>query len=250
MFLTALFLLKKYKIITKGDENRTIQLFLYKINLKLKAMRLVSIVFIVCLWVSTMNAQNLSKIMLPAPTADRGASVMKALAERQSRRAFSSKAISLADLSDLLWAANGVNRPADGKRTAPSALNKQDIDVYVFTPEGVYLYDAVQHVLNPIAVGDQRDAVAGGQDFVKQAPVCLVYVSDLSRFGMGNTEQVKLMAAMDAGIVSENVNLFCAGVGLATVPRASMDQAALKKILKLSGSQLPLMNNPVGHPVD
>lgn len=212
-------------------------------------MKRVSIVVWICLWVSIMNAQELTKITLPAAARDRGASVMKALADRQSRREFSGKEISLQDLSDLLWAANGVNRPSDGKRTAPSALNKQDVDIYVFTKDGVYLYDAPGHVLNPVAAGDHRDAVAGGQDFVKQAPVCLVYVSDLDRFGMGLSEQVKLMAAMDAGIVSENVNLFCAAVGLATVPRASMDQAALKQILKLSDNQLPLMNNPVGHPV-
>lgn len=195
-----------------------------------------------------MQAQTVKEIVLKTPDQTRGSHVMKAFADRRSERTFAAKEISLQDLSDLLWAANGINRPADRKRTAPSALNKQDIDIYVFKPEGVYLYEADRHVLKPVADGDHRDAVAGGQDFVKTAPVCLVYVSDLARFGGGITEQAKLMGAMDAGIVSQNVNLFCAGVGLATVPRASMDQAALRKLLKLSAAQIPMMNNPVGHP--
>ena len=170
---------------------------------------------------------------------------MKALSDRRSDRAYADKALSLQDLSDLLWAANGINRP-DGKRTAPSALNKQDIDIYVIMKEGAYLYDAKSNSLQPIAKGDHRGAVAGGQDFVKPAPVSVVLVSDLSRFGK-ITDRVKLKAAVDAGCVSQNINIFCSAVGLATVPRASMDMNALKQILKLTENQLPLMNNPVGY---
>lgn len=206
------------------------------------------IVTTLLLFVSTMNAQNLKEIRLHAPDKTRGTNVMKALADRHSAREFANKELSMQDLSDLLWAANGINRPSDGKRTAPSALNKQDIDVYVFTKEGAYLYDARQQVLKPIAEGDHRTLVAGGQDFVTTAPVCLVFVSDLSRFGIGASEHVKLMGAMDAAIVSQNVNLICAGIGLSTVPRATMDSEGLKRILKLSDSQLPFMNNPVGYP--
>lgn len=211
-------------------------------------MRRISLILSTLLLVVGMQAQSIKEIILKAPDKSRGANVMKALADRHSDRVFADRTLSLQDLSNLLWAANGVNRPADGKRTAPSALNKQDIDVYVFTPEGVYLYDAARHVLKPVADGDHREAVAGGQDFVKAAPVSLVYVSDLSRFGKGVTEQTKLMGAMDAGIVSQNVNLFCAGVGLSTVPRATMDKATLKKLLHLSDTQIPMMNNPVGFP--
>lgn len=212
-------------------------------------MKTFAMVLLASLLFPSVHAQSGRDIVLKAPDKTRGVSMMKALADRRSERVFADKELSLADLSDLLWAANGVNRPADGKRTAPSAMNKQDIDVYVFTSKGVYFYDAAAHRLKAIAEGDHRAAVAGGQDFVKTAPVSLVYVSDVSRFGRGVTEQTKLMAAMDAGIVSQNVNLFCAGVGLATVPRATMDQAALKKLLKLSTTQIPLMNNPVGYPV-
>lgn len=200
------------------------------------------------LFIPIMNAQNLKEIRLNTPDKTRGANVMKAFADRRSDREFADKALSIQDISDMLWAANGVNRSSDSKRTAPSALNKQDIDVYIFTKEGAYLYDAHLHALKPIAEGDHRALLAGGQDFVKTAPVCLVFVSDLSRFEMGASEQVKMMGAMDAGIVSQNVNLFCSGVGLSTVPRATMDKEGVKRILKLSDSQLPIMNNPVGYP--
>lgn len=200
-----------------------------------------------CATMTTLHAQGAGELKLNRPDLHRGVNVMKAFSDRHSDREFSTRELSLQDLSDLLWAANGVNRPGDGKRTAPSALNKQDVDIYVFLAKGVYLYDASKHVLKLVAEGDHRAVVAGRQDFVKQAPVSLVYVSDLSRFGMGLDEQVKLMGAMDAGIVSQNVNLFCAGVGLSTVPRASMDQEALRKLLKLSDTQVPMMNNPVGY---
>lgn len=186
-------------------------------------------------------------IKLPQPNLNRAGSVMKALSERHSTREFAQKALSLADLSDLLWAANGINRKDLGKRTAPSALNKQDVDVYVVLPEGSYLYDAKSHVLNLVAEGDHRDAVAGGQAFVKSAPVSLVLISDLSRFGDAKNERTRLMGAMDAGIVSQNISIFCSAAKLATVPRASMDSEQLKKVLKLKDTQIPMMNHPVGY---
>ena len=209
-------------------------------------MRKFSFLFAALMLIVTMHAQDLKEIKLNTPDKNRGTSVMKALSDRHSDREYASKELSRQDLSDLLWAANGINRP-DGKRTAPSALNKQDIDVYVIMKEGAYLYDAKANSLRPIAAGDHRAAVAGSQDFVKSAPVCLVLISDLSRFE-NVADHTKLMAAVDAGIVCQNINIFCAAVGLATVPRATMDQAALKRILKLTDNQLPLMNNPVGYP--
>lgn len=198
------------------------------------------------LFVTNLQAQDLKEIKLNAPDKTRGSSVMKALSDRHSDRIYSDKDLSLQDLSDLLWAANGINR-SDGKRTAPSALNKQDVDIYVFTKDGAYLYTPKANALKLVAKGDYRGAVAGGQDFVKTAPVSLVLVTDLSRFG-NISDQTKLMGAVDVGIVCQNINLFCAAIGLSTVPRATMDQAALKSILHLSDSQLPIMNNPVGYP--
>lgn len=202
---------------------------------------------LVCLVLSAAAFAADKVVKLPKPNLNRSGAVMKALSERQSTREYASKALSLADLSDLLWAANGINRSDSGKRTAPSAMNKQDVDVYVVLPEGTYLYDAKKHQLNLVAEGDHRGAVAGGQAFVKTAPVSLVLVSDISRFGDAKSARNQLMGAMDAGIVSQNISLFCSSANLATVPRASMDFDQLKKVLKLKETQMPMMNHPVGY---
>ena len=207
---------------------------------------------LVCLMLSAAAFAADKVIKLPKPNLNRTGAVMKALSERHSTREYASKALSLADLSDLLWAANGINRKESGMRTAPSALNKQDVDVYVVLPEGSYLYDAKNHQLTLIAAGDYRGAVAGGQAFVKTAPVSLVLISDLSRFGDAKSPRSKfggevLMPALDAGIVSQNISIFCSAANLATVPRASMDNEQLKKVLKLKDSQMPMMNHPVGY---
>mgnify|MGYP000601022195 CR=1 FL=1 len=185
---------------------------------------------LVCLMFSEVALAAEKVIKLPKPNLDRTGSVMKALSERHSTREFAAKALSLSDLSDLLWAANGVNRKDSGKRTAPSALNKQDVNV-----------------LTLVAEGDYRSAVAGGQAFVKSAPVSLVLVSDVSRFGDAKNARNQLMGAMDAGIVSQNISVFCSSAKLATVPRASMDGNQLKKVLKLKDGQIPMMNHPVGY---
>ncbi|MDR1675878.1 MAG: SagB/ThcOx family dehydrogenase [Tannerella sp.] len=205
------------------------------------------IALICCLTAAGISAQELQEIRLNAPDKTRGSATMKALSDRHSDREYSPQELSLQDLSDLLWAANGVNRP-DGKRTAPSAMNKQEIDVYAIRADGAYLYDAQAHSLKPVAGGDYRAAVAGSQDFAKTAPVCIVTVINLDKLGDPKAEHIRLMGAVDAGIVTQNINLFCAAVGLSTVPRASMDQDELRKVLKLSDSQLPIMNNPVGYP--
>lgn len=206
------------------------------------------LVFALCafLFVGCANAQDLKVIKLDPPTKTGGESVMKVFNDRKSDREFAPDKLKLSDLSNLLWATNGINR-SDGKRTAPSAKNAQDVDVYVILEEGAYFYDAKEHALNPITAGDYRGAVAGGQDFVKAAPVSIVLVSELSRLGDIN-EKTKLMGAVDVGIVCQNINIACAGLGLATVPRATMDTETLKTVLKLKDTQLLLMNNPVGYP--
>ncbi len=196
---------------------------------------------------ASVSAQDLSAIQLNTPSTDRGKSIMGSLHARHSDRAFDTKELSLQDLSDLLWAANGVNRAEEKKRTAPSAMNKQEIELYVFNKDGVYKYDAFGNTLQPVASGDHRSLIAGAQDFVMSAPVSLLMVADLSKFD-NTDEHTKIMSAADAGIVSQNINLFCAGVGLSTVPRASMDSNGLKELLNLSDTQIPLLNNPVGYP--
>lgn len=173
--------------------------------------------------------------------------LMQALSDRKSDREFADKQLSLEDLSSLLWAANGINRE-NGKRTAPSAVNAQDIDVYVCMANGAYLYDAQKNQLQRITTEDICSAVAANQQVM--APVFLVLISDLSRFPArvsSDRARCELMANMDAGYVSGNIGLYCAAANLVTVPRATMDKAALKKALKLTDNQLPILNNPVGY---
>lgn len=203
--------------------------------------------FIFVIYNNFLFAQPPQTITLKSPDTTRGLTVMKALTLRASIKEFDTSSLKLQDLSDLLWAANGVNRPESGKRTAPSAQNAQDIDIYVFMKSAVYLYDAKKHQLNFVTDGDYRMLIAGRQEWVAQAPVVLLLVSDVSRFRAGTDSLKIIWAAMDAGIVSQNIAVFCAGVGLATVPRASMDQQKLRELLKLKDTQYIMLNNPVGY---
>jgi len=207
-----------------------------------------SVVLICGIFLATgLWAQELKTVELNPPDKDRGLPVMKALSLRASASEWDTTSLSLQDLSDLLWAAIGVNRPEEGKRTAPSALNAQDIDLYVFMKSGVYLYDSKEHLLEPVADGDFRKFVADRQQEVASTPVICVMVSDISRFRFGEEDQKLTWAAMDAGTVSQNIGLFCAGTGLATRPRANMDQQKLREILQLKESQHLMLNNPVSY---
>jgi len=190
-------------------------------------------------------AQELAPVALPAPQTDGGKPLMQALRLRASARAFAPDPLPEQTLSNLLWAAWGINRPQEGKRTAPSARNWQEIDVLVVNATGTYAYDAAGHALKPLAAGDLR-ALAGTQDFVKDAPVNLVYVADTSRMQGGSDAQP--MAYADAAFIAQNVYLFCASEGLATVVRASVDRPALAKALKLRESQLVVFAQTVGFP--
>ena len=155
--------------------------------------------------------------------------------------------ISDATLSQVLWAACGINRPESKKITAPSAINAQDILMYVARKDGAYLYDPQSNTLKKICNDDLRDAVAANQKFAATAPVCLIMVTDLSKFG-NRGQQALPMANMDAGYVSENICLVCTALGLNTVPRIGMDKAAISKALGLTEMQIPLLNNPIGWP--
>jgi len=186
-------------------------------------------------------AQDLKPVQLPAPRTEGGMPLMQALKQRHSTRAFSTQRLSNETLSDLLWAAFGINRP-DGHRTAPSAMNWQEIDIYVATPDGVYLYDAKANALQPVAAGDLR-AVAGTQPFVKDAAVNLVYVADTVR-SHGNSDFINA----DAGFIAENAYLFCASEGLVTVVRASVDRAAVAKAFRLRPEQRVVLAQSVGYP--
>ncbi len=189
-------------------------------------------------------AQEIKPIKLLDPQTEGGKPLMQALKERKSVREFSSKELPLQVISDLLWAANGINRPDSGHRTAPSAMNMQEIDIYVAKAEGLYLFDAKANILIPILAGDIR-ALTGKQSFVKDAPINLIYVADLSRM---KTQDADFYAATDTGFISENVYLFCASAGLATVVRGLTDRPALAKAMKLRTDQKIILAQTVGYP--
>ena len=180
-------------------------------------------------------------IVLPEPVKTGGMPLMDALANRASCRNFSAREPDTQTLSDLLWAAWGINRP-DGRRTAPSALNKQEITLYVILKSGVYIYDAEKHVLKLVTSGDHRD-LAGTQDFTHSAPVTLVYAADFSRQVSPSDEY----AAAGAGFIGQNVYLFAAANGMATVFRASIDRDGIRKCFELTPSQRPLFAQSVGY---
>ena len=182
--------------------------------------------------------------MLPAPDMTAGTTVMEAMANRRSIRKYTERKFTDQELSNLLWAAMGKNRE-DGRRTAPTCRNFQEIRLFVFDAEGVGEYHPATHSLTPCVVGDYRHLLAAGQDFVKTAPICLVMVADMTKFGNVD-ERAKMMASVDAGIVSQNISVACAGLGFATVPRAMMQAADIVKLLNLSDSHIAIMNNPVG----
>ncbi|HEY3382485.1 MAG TPA: SagB/ThcOx family dehydrogenase [Vicinamibacterales bacterium] len=196
---------------------------------------------------SLAAAQDLAPIKLPAPQTDGGKPLMQVLKARQSSREFGPEKVSMQVLSNLLWAAWGVSRP-DGRRTAPSASNKQEIDVYVALPDGAYIYDAKAHALNPVVPGDLRGAT-GTQPFPGTAALNLVYVADTSKVARPATDPQQAMnIGADAGYISENAYLFCASEGLATVVRASVDKASLAKALRLRDTQVIVLAQSVGYP--
>ena len=192
-------------------------------------------------------AAELKAIQLLKPQTDSGRPLMQVLKDRSSSRSFGKEKLSMQVLSNLLWAAFGVNRTDTGKRTAPSAMNRQEIDIYVAMADGLYLYDSKAHSLIPILSEDIR-AMTGTQDYVKDAPVNLIYVADYSKMSSGTKEDKDFYSAADTGFIGENVYLYCASEGLATVVRASIDRQALAKVMKLRPDQRIILAQSVGYP--
>ena len=198
--------------------------------------------------ISSTFAQELKPIQLPKAQMDGGKPLMQALKDRKSARTFSVEKLPMQTLANMLWAACGINRPDLGQRTAPSAMNRQEIDIYVATVDGLYLYNAKANELEPIVTGDIR-ALTGRQPFVAEAPVNLVFVTDYSKMGerMGD-DQKDFYSAADTGFISENVYLYCASEGLSTVVRATIDKPALAKAMKLRPDQKVILSQTVGYP--
>jgi len=187
-----------------------------------------------------------SVIELPKPAKRGGMPLMEALARRRSSREFASKPLPLPMLSNLLWAAFGMNR-RNGGRTAPSAINAQEIDVYVALPYGAYLYDVKIHALQLVAASDLR-RITGYQDFVDEAPLDLVFIADHSRMTLVPVDRRESYASAAAGAIAQNVYLFAASNGLATVIRGWIDRSAIADALGLSHDHQVLLSQTVGYP--
>ena len=185
-------------------------------------------------------------IDLPVPQQTGGMPLMEALAKRSTGREFDSRDLSTEQLSSLLWACFGINRP-DGKRTAPSAKDCREADVYVVLKQGAYLYDAKSNKLD-LAVAEDLRSLAATQAFATNAPVHLVFVADLARMGKGSVDEKKTFADIDVGYISQNAYLFCASEGLATGARYSVDRKALGIKLKLRPDQMIVLGQSVGYP--
>jgi nitroreductase len=244
--------------------------------------------FILCAF-GRAQAQDLKSIKLNKTNMKRGSSLMEALSAKASVQGWSDKELSMQDLSDLLWAAAGINRPDNKKRTYSSAQNAQDVDIFVFLKDGVYIYDAANHALNPVLSGDHRGDIAssfggggtagpgatpgareggapsgpgetarGGGESGPPAgaraqgqsnfPVNILLVSDTSKFRSGPDDLKSEWGAISAGIITQNIMLFCAANGLGTHPRAMFDKAVLRTLLNLKDTQNPILELPVGHP--
>lgn len=200
-----------------------------------------------CVWMaSTLAGEDLTPVPFPKPSTDGGRPLMAALKDRRSTRDISDRTVPMATLGNLLWAGFGINRSTNAHRTAPSAMNSQELEIYVALAAGVYRYDAKDHALQPVATEDIRRRT-GGQDYVKVAPIALIFVGDLARLEKAKPEDRERYGWFSAGCVSQNVSLFCASEGLATVVHET-DRKSLAEALHLKPDQRVILSQSVGWP--
>jgi len=192
------------------------------------------------------TAQEITK--LPPPQTEGGMPLMQALKERKSSREFSAQKIPMSVLSNLLWSAWGINR-SDGHRTAPSARNMQELDVYVASSDGLFLYEAANHQLKKI-LGEDIRAATGNNEYVKDAALNLIYVADLKKANIPDPEALAFYTGADTAFLAQNVYLFCASEGLATVVRGNINKPELAKIMKLRPDQKITLAQSVGYPTN
>lgn len=188
-----------------------------------------------------------SELALDADFPPLSMALLEVLLRRRSCREFDARELRLSVLSRLLWAAFGINRPAEAGRTAPSAQNKQEMRVYVAMASGLYLYDAHAHLLRLVVADDLR-AATGGQDFAATVPVNLIYVAELDPVPGASRVEQEFYAALDTGHISQNVYLFCAAEGLGAVTRGQVDRPALARLMRLPPGQHVILAQSVGYP--
>jgi len=208
----------------------------------MKNLLIIIISFIIS---SVAVSQELHPIKLLPPQTEKGKTLMKALEERCSTREYSDRAMSLQDISNVLWAANGINRVKEMKHTAPTAVNWQEIDIYVVLGKGIYRYDPHDSTLYPVVKGDLREQ-AGTQDYVKTAPLNLIYVADYAKMKSAEEAKKESYASADAAFIAENVYLVCAAFDMGCVVRASVDKEKLSVTMKLRPEQKIVLGQTVG----
>ena len=199
-----------------------------------------------CLVGPLSASEPLETIHLPPPETSGGMPLMQALSNRRSTKEFTQQVIERNRISNLLWAAFGINRPESGKRTVATAVNCQDIEVYVVFETAIYVYQAKEHRLIPVVNRDVR-SLAATQGYAQVAPINLVYVSDYSKMADRFKDKKPIYAAFHAGSISQNVYLYCASAGLGAVVRDSVDRAGLRDALNLSDNQVIVMAQSVGY---
>jgi nitroreductase len=212
-------------------------------------MRYCVLAFAIWIWPMLAHGEEpttASAEHLPKPRLDGGRPLMEVLHERKSTREFSTQPVERQQLAELLWAAFGVNRPETGQRTAPCTMNLRTIDVYVVTADGAYRYDAAAHAL-VIACREDIRRLTGGQEYVKTAPLALLYVADQTRMAKVAPAERDFYAAADAGFIGQNVYLYCASESLGCVVHMPGDRAALADKLGLSSDQKIVLAHTVGH---
>lgn len=207
---------------------------------------IILVAFMLCCSASIMWGQVPEKLLLPPANTTGGMPLMEALSKRQSQRAFDSKPLSTRQLSDMLWAAYGVNRP-DGFRTAPSARTWNEFDIYVVMADGWYVYHPADHFLLKLGSEDLR-AASAYQEFAHAAPVQLIFVADFDRMTNADDAVRHFYSATDVGYISQNVYLYCASEGLATIVRGQIDKEKMKEYLKLRANQHIILAQTVGYP--
>lgn len=213
--------------------------------MKLLFSTLIIPIFFIFALTTLAPAQNSGDIQLPNPDQSGGKPLLQCLKDRHSSREFLKDELSLQELSNLLWAANGINRPESGKLTAPTAMNKQNMEVYVVLPSAIYFYEAKTYQLKLIASGNFMK-LTGKQGFVDNAALNVVIVSDLEKLGNSDSEEKTLYSGIHAGAIVQNIYLFCASTELNTVTRRWFEADELKKAMNLPDTKTIILCQTVG----
>ncbi|MBF0384568.1 MAG: SagB/ThcOx family dehydrogenase [Candidatus Omnitrophica bacterium] len=215
----------------------------------MKKLKIFSITLLILLLFRSQPSfcqENPGNIKLLPPDLSRGKLLMQALNDRKTGRSFSEKELPLSVISNLFWAAFGINRPDSGLRTAPSAMNLQEIEIFAAKKDGLYIYNAKNNSLDLIIPKDIREKT-GIQEFVKEAPLNLIYVADFSKMNFEQKDK-EIYAATDAAFISQNVYLFCSSEGLSTVVLGWVDKPKLESAMGLDKNKKVIYTQPVGYP--